>query len=318
VVPIVAGRVDHGRIVAFSRVPLTDPDVHGLERAATVAALAITKQLAVAAVEGKYRADFLRDLLTGRVEDVPGAVAYARSFGWELDRPVVVVVAELDPAADGLPGARPLRERFAAAWQTVVRSRDRNAPVVGFTDEVVTLLGVPPDGDADRLVTDLDRLVRGDLVRRDGGIGRRSYSLGVSRVADAATGLPVAYEQARKAIRIGRRLHGDGARASFDSLGVHRLIALIPDAAELRGFVDETLGGLAADSAENADLRHTLEVLLDANCNVAQAARRLHFHYNTLRYRIMKLERLVGPFTTVPSLRLDLALALRVLELRGL
>src|SRR5262249_38750010 len=61
VVPIVAGRVDHGRIVAFPRVPLTDADVHGLERAATVAALAITKRLAVAAVEGKYRADFLRD-----------------------------------------------------------------------------------------------------------------------------------------------------------------------------------------------------------------------------------------------------------------
>jgi purine catabolism regulator len=304
VVPIVAGRVDHGRIVAFSRVPLTDADVHGLERAATVAALAITKQLAVAAVEGKYRADFLRDLLTGRVDDVPAAVAYARSFGWELDRPTVVVVAELDPGV----GGRPVRERFASAWQTVVRSRDRKAPVVGFTDEVVAVLGAPPDGAVDKLVAELDRRAR------DGSPG---YSLGISRAADAPAGLPTAYEQARTAIRIGRRLHGNGARASFDSLGVHRLIALIPDSAELRGFVDETLGGLAADDPANADLRHTLEVLLDTNCNVAQAARRLHFHYNTLRYRITKLERLVGPFTTVPSLRLDLALALRVLEVRG-
>jgi purine catabolism regulator len=113
-------------------------------------------------------------------------------------------------------------------------------------------------------------------------------------------------------------VQGDGARASFDRLGVHRLISLIPDAAELRGFVEEVLGELAADSAEYADLRHTLEVLLDTNCNVAQAARRLHFHYNTLRYRITKLERMVGPFTTVAALRLDLGLALRVLELRGL
>jgi purine catabolism regulator len=140
----------------------------------------------------------------------------------------------------------------------------------------------------------------------------------VSRAAAAPGGLPVAYEQARTAIRIGRRLHGAGTRASFDRLGVHRLISLIPDSGELRGFVDEVLGPLAADSPDNADLRHTLAVLLDTNCNVAEAARRLHFHYNTLRYRIGKLERMVGPFTTTATLRLDLGLALRVLEVRGL
>jgi purine catabolism regulator len=317
VVDVVAGRVDHGRIVAFSREPFTDADVHGLERAATVAALAITKQLAVSAVEGKYRADFLRDLVTGRLEDVAAAVGYARSFGWELERPCVAVVAELDPEAQSAPALgrelRPVHERFAGAWQTAVRSRDARAPVVNFNNEVVCLLGVPADGDTDRLIADLDR-----LVKCDSGVGRRSFSLGVSRVVETPSGLPLAYEQARKAIRIGRRVQGDGARASFDRLGVHRLISLIPDAAELRGFVEEVLGELAADSAEYADLRHTLEVLLDTNCNVAQAARRLHFHYNTLRYRITKLERMVGPFTTVAALRLDLGLALRVLELRGL
>ena len=328
VVPVVAGRVDHGRIVAFAPAAVTDADVHCLERAATVAALAITKRLAVAAVEDKYRADFLRDLVTGRLDDVPAAVAYARTFGWELERPVVVVVAELDadvpaPARGGLAGpgsgpggpgeARPVRERFAAAWQTVVRSRDPRAPVVNFNDEVVTVVGVPADGDVDRLVAELDRLVRGD-----GGIGRRTFSLGVSRVAAAPQRLPDAYEQARKAIRIGRRLSGTGARASFDRLGVHRLISLIPDVVELRVFVDDVLGELASDGPEQADLRHTLEVLLDTNCNVAEAARRLHFHYNTLRYRITKLERAVGPFMTRAPLRLDLALALRVLDLRGL
>ncbi|HKT03822.1 MAG TPA: PucR family transcriptional regulator ligand-binding domain-containing protein, partial [Rugosimonospora sp.] len=113
VVPIVAGRVEHGQIVAYSAAPLTGSDVQVLERAATVAALAVTKRLAVAAVESKYRADFLRDLLTGRLTDVPAAVGYARSFGWEIDRPLLAVVAELD----GGRGPHPLRERFVAAWQ---------------------------------------------------------------------------------------------------------------------------------------------------------------------------------------------------------
>jgi purine catabolism regulator len=316
VVPIVAGRVDHGRIVTFSRTPITESDVHLLERAATVAALAVTKGLAVAAVESKYRADFLRDLLTGRIDDLPGAIAHARSLGWHIDRPLAVVVAELDPgqvpaAVSGLE-LRPVQERFAAAWQTVMRVRDNKAPVASFNNEVVVLLGRPPDGDLDRVVAELDRLVAGDR-----GGGRHSFSLGVSRVAVDPSELTRAYEQARTAVRIGRRLQGVGARATFDRLGAYRLLALIPDTGELRGYVSDVLGELASDTADAADLRHTLEMLLDTNGNVAETARRLHFHYNTLRYRIEKLERLVGPFTSNPALRLDLALALRVRQMRG-
>jgi len=136
VVPIVAGRVDHGRIVHFAARPVPAADVSSLERAATVAALAVTKGLAVAAVEDKYRADFLRDLMIGRVEDVASAVAHATSLGWDVDRPMVVAVAELDPgqvpaSVSGLE-LRPVQERFATAWQTVMRIRDPGAPVASF------------------------------------------------------------------------------------------------------------------------------------------------------------------------------------------
>jgi purine catabolism regulator len=315
VVPIVAGRVDHGRIIMFAGTPISADDVHCLERAATVAALAVTKALAVSAVEDKYRADFLRDLVTGRIEDVAEAIPHAASLGWHVDRPMVVAVAELDPgqvpaSLSGLE-LRPVQERFATAWQTVLRARDPKAPVASFHTEVVVLLAAP-EGPLENLMAELDRQVAGDR-----GGGRHSFSLGVSRVAVGPTELPRAYEQARTAVRIGRRLQGSGARATFDQLGAYRLLALVPDSGELRGYVGDVLGELANDTAEAADLRHTLEVLIDTNGNVAETARRLHFHYNTLRYRIEKLERLVGPFTTNAALRLDLALALRVRQMRG-
>ena len=86
VVPIVAGLVDHGRLVAFAGTrPFDAADVAALERAATVAALAVLKELAVAAVEDKYRADFLRDLLTGRLEDAQSAIAHAETLGWDIE-----------------------------------------------------------------------------------------------------------------------------------------------------------------------------------------------------------------------------------------
>jgi purine catabolism regulator len=190
--------------------------------------------------------------------------------------------------------------------------------VAGFNREVVAVLGVPARLGGDPR-TRVDRLVR-ELVREvsgDGGGGRRSFSTGVSRVVQGPADIAQAYDQARTAVLVGRRMHGRSALAHFDQLGVFRLLTLVSDQAELTAFAQETLHELAGGSADAADLRHTLEVLLEHNLNVAEAARALHFHYNTLRYRIVKLEKLVGPFTSDANLRLSLHVALQVLRLRG-
>lgn len=300
-VPVVAGGYHHGKIVAYSAGGSLSPsDIGILERAATVAALVITRQEAVTAVESKYRADFLRDVLTGR----GGARVNerARAFGWDLERPVSVVVAEIDPEAD----ERPVQDRMLAAWQSAVRRHDPRAAVAGFSHEVVALVGSS---------VDTTRLARDALAAVSDG----TFSTGFSRVAEGHDEIPAAYGQALKAARVGRQLHGSGAIAHFDELGVYRLLSLVNDTAELHAFVRETLGSLAGDDdAENADLRRTLQMLLDTNLNVAETARRLHFHYNTLRYRIGKLERMLGNFTEDAHLRLNLTLALHVLRMRGI
>ncbi|MGA4993373.1 PucR family transcriptional regulator [Nonomuraea bangladeshensis] len=305
-VPVLAGGHHHGRIVAYSAsTAIRDSDVGILERAATVAALVVTRQEAVNAVESKYRADFLRDVLTGRAGTAERVNGRARAFGWDLSRPVTVLVAELDPDGD----ERSAQDRLVACWTAAVRRHDPRGAVAGFSHEVVAVIDAGLDA----------ARVAKDAAAAFADLPPATFSTGTSRPSPGADALPEAYAQALKAARVGRQLHGPGAVAHFDQLGVYRLLSLVNDTDELHAFVRETLGPLATDDdAENADLRRTLHVLLETNLNVAETARRLHFHYNTLRYRIGKLERMLGNFTDDPHLRLNLTLALHVLRMRGI
>ncbi|WP_073365828.1 PucR family transcriptional regulator, partial [Rhodococcus jostii] len=322
VAPVFAGGTDHGLIVAFVEDGGLGPvTVQALERAATVVALAVTKQLAVSAVESKFRGDFLRDVLNGTAGTTAQITEHCAQLEWDVNRSMVVVVAEFDPDADPATAGQTIRppvagrmpqQRLTAAWQQVVRRRDRFAPVVGFSHEVVALIPVG-GSDTKTVIEELVAAVTGDR-----GGGRHSFCTGISRVIDSVADIPQAYDQARKAVTVGRRMRGNGTVAHFDGLGVHRLLSLVDDSAELQAFATEVLGSLADDADEAIDLRLTLQALLDTNCNVAETARVLHFHYNTLRYRIGKLESIVGPFTTDPILRLDVALALRVVEMEDL
>jgi purine catabolism regulator len=323
--PIAGGGTDLARLVCFSpERPVPPDDVSALERAATVAALLLTRQQAVAAVENKYRGDFLRDVFLGRAGDEAFVVEHAATFGWDIDRPMYVITAELDPPA---PNEEPVsgrvrrmwQERFAAAWRQVCESQDPVVPTVDFTAEVVALVPVP-GGAAEPSRAEaatrevVDRLV--SSVRGDRGGGRRPFSVGVSRLVGHLTELPDAYSRARRAAEVGRRIRGGSSTTWFDELGLHRLIALVPDPAEVQEFAEDVLGPLAEPTDEAEDLRNTLQILLDTNLNVAEAARKQFFHYNTMRYRVSKLERMLGPFTTDPHLRLDIAVALQALQTR--
>jgi purine catabolism regulator len=308
---VVAER-NQGHLIAVRADRLFDgQDVMILERGATVAALVVTRELAVAAVEGKYRGDFLRDVLVGQMP-ASAAVDGATGFGWDLTGPMFVVVAAGEVRGGDDASRRRRAEQLGASWAAWVRRWDPHGAAAAFATEAVAVLHAP-----DGAVPPTSRVT--ELL---GGLSSPGAPfdgiVGVSRVVADVSQLATAYHQAWEAVRVGRRLAGAGSVSRFDDLGLYRLLSQVPDSEELRSFLADTLGPLAAAEGdiESDELRRTLTVLLDTNLNVAQTARRLHFHYNTLRYRIGKLERLLGPFTTDARLRADLTVALYVWQMR--
>ena len=111
-------------------------------------------------------------------------------------------------------------------------------------------------------------------------------------------------------------MKGVGAVGQFADLGVHRLLSEV-DVGLLEGFAKEALGDLYEPSGNLAELRRTLKVLLETNMNVAQTAREMHYHYNSVRYRTVQLEKMLGPFITSSTRRLELHVALLICDMVG-
>jgi len=249
-----------------------------------------------------YLGHVLRDLLAGR-EPEP----LLAELGWTHEAPSVVLVASLDEPGED----RWLEQgRFARSWRAACRAHGSVLPCADLGTEVVAVLPVTSAPDQRRageeLVHRVVATVAGELP------GSSGFTCGVSRPAPDGAGLAAAYDQARRAADLGRERHGGGATTFFDDLGLDRVLAAVPDPRVLREVARDVLGPLAADDPEAEGLRETLRALLDCNFNVAEAARAQFFHYNTMRYRLAKIERLVGPVSSDARVRLDVAVALRV------
>ncbi|NLL88158.1 MAG: PucR family transcriptional regulator [Firmicutes bacterium] len=83
-------------------------------------------------------------------------------------------------------------------------------------------------------------------------------------------------------------------------------------------YAHELLGDLVEnDRNKKTDFIQTLKIFLRHNCNLKKAAEELFIHYNTLRYRIAKIEEITGLNLDCAEQRFCLQVALRLLKMEA-
>jgi purine catabolism regulator len=144
--------------------------------------------------------------------------------------------------------------------------------------------------------------------------------------ADLGDELAVATSRSAGSADIGRcfreaswalRARGDGGRvASWHDLGPESLLLSVGDPEVLRFYRDRMLGPIEAEEAGYAaELLRSLETFIQLNGQWERAAKLLHCHRHTLRYRIEKIEKLTGRSLAAATDRIEFWLALRAREL---
>ncbi|HWC81876.1 MAG TPA: helix-turn-helix domain-containing protein [Pseudonocardiaceae bacterium] len=221
----------------------------------------------------------------------PGEItATARAAGVAVDRSLRVL------AMTG-PGAVELLAELVAAL-------DGAGPVGVVGECAYAVLTATGESDAD-----FGERAGAALRTAEPAAGPWRLATGISSAVPLAR-LRAAVQEAGHALEVaGGR--GRSAAVVGAEVAVHRLLlAGAPE--ELRAELFRRVLGPVVDydAEHDADLLASLRVFLDCSGSWSRAARRLHLHVNTLRYRIGRIEALTGADLGEFTDRMDLYLAL--------
>jgi DNA-binding PucR family transcriptional regulator len=161
---------------------------------------------------------------------------------------------------------------------------------------------------------DLAGRVRVAAARLADGLSRDDrLAIGLSG-ATGLTALSGALDEARFAVRAARAGGGRVSVVGSEEVTSHvLLLAAVPDDVR-RAYALRVLGTLVEhDERSGTDLLDTLRTFLDCSGSWTRTADVLHLHVNTVRYRIERVQELIGRDLSRFDDRVDVYLALESL-----
>lgn len=296
-------------------IPHTAAERRIVEGAALVVALMIAKQRTAHEAEWRVSRDLLDELLLrGNRIDATVVHEWGRRFGVDLREPHVLLVAGPDSTGSPPAGAAgPTSELSARVLLGRVRQVLNELPIRAVAtargSEAVVLVPAGEDEGGRRSPGELAGFLLRALRHPDG----QDLCVVISPECEQVDDYPKAYDIAHRALGLATM---DGrAKGVVDvrRLGVYRLLLNAARPAELTRFARDLLGPLERYEAKHAgEILRTLEAFLDMGGSPAGAAQRLFVHSNTVRYRIRRVEELLGVSLAKDEDRLQLKLALMI------
>jgi len=138
-----------------------------------------------------------------------------------------------------------------------------------------------------------------------------ALSIGIGRYHPGILGLSRSYQDARVALRLGRRFNGHNQVYCLDRLGIAAFACVADETTKI-----ELANHLLSPLDNEPDLINTLKIFFEEDCAFSMTAKRLCIHRNTLTYRLEKITSLTGldPRCFDEAVQIRLALLLQELQ----
>ncbi|MBN2980037.1 PucR family transcriptional regulator [Cohnella algarum] len=285
-----------------------------VEQAANVIGFELMKQQAVRERTRRFKNEYFDNLVEGRFGSAAEILHSGKRYGLQDRVPYLCIAAQTDPGTGEADDSQfQKRDYIYERLKTMLSERKRKFVMFNKKERYVLLVEwerQPASGVA-LLSRELAELQE-SLFSAD----RVSLSFGIGNPAEQLTQIPGAFKEAANALELGYRGRQTRFVQIYRAKEVAGLLGMIPKEAR-RDFVAESFRPLAnVEPGEREELLNTARAFLETQGQIAETAKRLYIHRNTVAYRMAKFEKLTGRSLRDPndSLRLRLAFLLRELQ----
>jgi purine catabolism regulator len=287
--------------------PIDDFDRLVLAYGADVCSIELAKTRAIESAVEQARGDWVQMWLSGTPADDDLLATRAQQAGFDPQSHYLVTVFR-SISDNGV--SLPLDSLISLVRDDMTRRQIEGA-VGQYVDVIVALYPLEKMEQTPRIRGIIDELREQLAMRTPSGL----VAAGISRPSMGLRMLREAYREAKDAVSIAQEL-GDIENSTFyGDLKLYQLLLALKERnlEHMRRFYDETLGPLVEhDERKQSDLIRTLNGYFEANGNLAQAAKDLDVHRNTLVYRLERISELTELDLNDADNRLILHLALKI------
>lgn len=318
-VPILIRNNVHGHMVIYGmKRRITNFDILNLESASAIIALEFLKRISVQEVENKYKAEFFEDLISLDERRKEKAIERANYYRLQRDAWYSVVTIHLAETPEVRSATEELSQTLGRMIYLIdisCRAEDRIYLIAnkGYNVNILFMWDDAPvyEREIRQVADSIDRLL-------EQKIGSFDFRIGVGRVCRGIDAAWHSLQDAEKAVEAARA-YVDERIVEFEKLGIYKIFCQDNLKEELQSFYNSTLKELVEyDRKRDTELVKTLQVYFDTNGNLKRMSELLFTHYNTILYRINRIQEITAKNLESEHDRYGLQTALKIMNILGL
>ncbi|GGO03649.1 PucR family transcriptional regulator [Saccharibacillus kuerlensis] len=282
-----------------------------VEQATNVIAFELMKDNALKQNRRRIRNEFFANFIGGAFSGSEEIASRGREFGLSGDQKYICAVGKLDGADKTTSFMQYKAEQDRIAEQIETELGQAGLSIHLFTHDRAYVLLMPLAEEWRAVETSFIALLE-RLQNKVSAHYAAELSFGCSSYAQPLIHIPVSYKEANEALYFGVMAGRTRFIELYQPKEVPEILRMIPYE-HLRKFYADTMQGFTDETLKDHHmLLQTLSVYLETHCQLAETAKRLYIHRNTVIYRLEKCEEIIGRSLKDPEETLRLRMAFRI------